>query len=161
SVTMGRRVRRASWKGREQVAGLADLLQQTISGIRIVKAFGMEQHEERRFRAASARLFAVNLRAASILFLNSPGMELAGVLAFVPLLFYAERRIAAGTLSIGVFGGSLFSLFRMYDPIRKLSRIHVQFQRAFASASRIFELLETNLAIQDRPGARVLTGLRD
>jgi subfamily B ATP-binding cassette protein MsbA len=161
SLTMGRRVRRASWKGREQVAGLADLLQQTISGIRIVKAFGMEQHEERRFRAASARLFAVNLRAAGILFLNSPVMELAGVLAFVPLLFYAERRIAAGTLSLGVFGGSLFSLFRMYDPIRKLSRIHIQFQRAFASASRIFELLETSLAIQDRPGARVLHGLRD
>ena len=161
SLTMGRRIRRASWKGREQVAGLADTLQQTISGIRIVKAFGMEGCEESRFRAASARLFQVNLRTAAILFLNSPLMELAGVLSFAPLLFHAERRIAEGSLSIGVFSGALFSLFRMYDPIRKLSRIHVQFQRSFASASRIFELLETRVAIQDRHGARELRGLRE
>ena len=53
----------------------------------------------------------------------------------------------------GIFGGSLFSLFRMYDPIRKLSRIHIQFQRAFASSSRILELSEMHVEMQDRPGA--------
>src|SRR5262245_2411092 len=157
---MGRRVRKASWKGRDQIAGLNDTLQQTITGIRIVKAFGIERHEKERFAAASSRLYRLNLRASSILLLNSPVMELAAVLSFVPLLFYAGPRIAAGSLSLGRFGGSLFGLFRMYDPIRKLSRIHVQFQRAFASASRIFELLETDQAIRDQPGARELPGLR-
>jgi subfamily B ATP-binding cassette protein MsbA len=99
------------------------------------------------------------MRAARILFLNSPLMELLGVLSFIPLLYYAHMRIVEKTLSFGAFGGSLFSLFKMYDPIRKLSRIHVQFQRAFASASRIVELFDTHIEIQDRPEARTLEGV--
>jgi subfamily B ATP-binding cassette protein MsbA len=101
------------------------------------------------------------MKAATILFLNSPVMELLGVLAFIPLLYYAHMRIVQRTLTLGLFGGSLFSLFRMYDPIRKLSRIHVQFQRALASGSRIVELLEAHLEIKDRTDARTLEGVRD
>jgi subfamily B ATP-binding cassette protein MsbA len=101
------------------------------------------------------------MKAAAILFLNSPVMEFLGVLAFVPLLYYAHVRIVEGTLTLGLFGGSLFSLFRMYDPIRKLSRLHVQFQRALASGSRIVDLMDTHLEITDRPGALALGGFRD
>ncbi len=159
TLTMGRRIRRVSLKSRENVATLHDQLQQSLTGMRVVKAFGMEQHEGSRFQKSNRDLFWSNMKAARILFLNSPLMELLGVLSFVPLLYYAHARIAARTLSFGAFGGSLFSLFRMYDPIRKLSRIHVQFQRAFASASRIAELFETHIEIQDRPGARSLAGV--
>jgi len=88
-------------------------------------------------------------------------MELLGVAAFVPLLYYAHRHIADRTLSLGLFGGVLFTLFRMYDPIRKLSRIHVQYQRALASGARIMELLDTDLEVRDRPGARRLEGMRE
>src|SRR5437867_9370928 len=95
------------------------------------------------------------------MFMNSPLMEFLGVVCFIPLLYYAQGRIADGTLTVGVFGGSLFSLFRMYDPIRKLSRIHVQFQRAFASAGRIFELLDRDAAIQDLVGAAELNGVHE
>jgi subfamily B ATP-binding cassette protein MsbA len=161
TLTMGGRIRRVSLKSREEVAGLSDLLQQSITGIRIVKAFGMEQHEGGRFRGAARGLFRTNLKAARILFLNSPLMELLGVICFIPLLWYAHSRIVEGTLTVGFFGGSLFSLFRMYDPIRKLSRLHVHFQRAFASASRIMELLDTHIEIQDRPGARVLEAVNE
>ena len=160
TLTMGRKIRRASWKSRERIATLSDLLQQTLTGVRIVKAFGTEAQEENRFRQAAARLFRINLKAARIMFLNSPAMEFLGVACFIPLLYYAHHRIAEGTLTLGVFSGSLFSLFRMYDPIRKLSRIHVQFQRVFASTSRIFELLDTHLEIQDRPSARTLEGVQ-
>ncbi len=161
TLTMGKSVRKASWKSRESIASLGDRLQQTITGVRIVKAFGMEQCEQERFRTATSKLFHINLKAARILFLNSPLMEFLGVASFVPLLYYAHLRIAEGTLTLGVFSGSLFSLFRMYDPIRKLSRIHIQFQRAFASASRIFELLDTGVEIQDRPGAGALRSVRE
>jgi subfamily B ATP-binding cassette protein MsbA len=88
-------------------------------------------------------------------------MEFLGVVAFVPLLYYAHARIVDRSVTIGLFGGVLFSLFRMYDPIRKLSRIHVQFQRAMASGTRIMELLDTNLEIADKPGARTLEGMHD
>jgi len=161
TLSMGRRIRHASLRSRENIANLNDLMQQSITGMRILKAFGMETHEEGRFRRSARELLASNLRAARILFLNSPSMEMLGVLCFIPLLFYANSRIEAGTLTFGMFGGSLFSLFRMYDPIRKLSRIHVQFQRAFASASRITELLDTHVEIHDRPGARALEGIRE
>ncbi|HYK88643.1 MAG TPA: ABC transporter ATP-binding protein [Acidobacteriota bacterium] len=161
TLIMGKRIRRVSLKSRENVAALHDRLQQSITGMRIVKAFGMEHHEESRFRKSNVDLFWTNMRASRILFLNSPMMELLGVLCFVPLLYYAHARIAERTLSFGAFGGSLFSLFRMYDPMRKLSRIHVQFQRAFASASRIVDLFDTHIEIQDRPNARRLTGIRE
>ncbi len=160
TLTMGKRIRRASLRSRENIATLSDMLQQTISGIRIVKAFGMERKELERFAKAAMQLFRVNLKAARILFINSPLMEVLGVVSFIPLLYYAHARIAAKTLTLGKFGGSLFSLFRMYDPIRKLSRIHVQFQRAFASTSRITALLDTHVEIQDRPGAMDLEGVR-
>jgi subfamily B ATP-binding cassette protein MsbA len=156
TLTMGRRIRRVSLKSREDIATLNDLSQQSITGIRVVKAFGMEGAEQQHFEKSAVALLRSNMRAARIMFLNSPTMELLGVLAFVPLLFYAHSRITAGTLTLGLFGGSLFSLFRMYDPIRKLSRIHIQFQRAFASIARIVELLDTHIEITDRPGAVTL-----
>jgi len=126
-----------------------------------VKAFGMEAHEEERFQGASQSLFSANMRAARILFLNSPVMELLGVVCFIPLLYYAYNRIQARTFTLGLLSGIVIALLRMYDPIRKLSRLHVQFQRAFASASRITELLDTHVEIHDAPGARALESVRD
>jgi ATP-binding cassette, subfamily B, bacterial MsbA len=161
TLGMGRRVRRVSLRGREDSAALNDQLQQSITGIRIIKAFAMEAHEKEGFQKKAARLLRSNIRAASILFLNSPVMELLGVMAFIPLLYYAHAHIHEGKLTFGIFGLSLFSLFQMYDPIRKLSRVHVQFQRALASALRITELLDTHLEIQNRPDARFLRGVDD
>jgi subfamily B ATP-binding cassette protein MsbA len=161
TLTMGRRIRQASLRSRENIASLSDLLQQSITGMRIVKAFGMEHHEENRFQSSADSLFSANMRAARILFLNSPVMEFLGVACFVPLLYYADRRMDEQTLTLGTLGTMLFALFRMYDPIRKLSRLHLQFQRAFASASRITELLDTHVEIHDRPGARELAGVRE
>ena len=161
TLGMGKRIRRVSLRGREDAANLSDQLQQSITGMRIIKAFGMEAHEEDRFRKNSAKLYRSNVKAAAILFLNSPVMEFMGFAVFIPFLYYASDRIGDKTLSFGLFGGSMFSLFRMYDPIRKLSRMHVQFQRAIASGSRIVELLEEHCEIQDRPGAGALGGIRE
>ncbi len=161
TMIMGKRIRQATLKSRESVASLSDLLQQSLTGMRILKAFGMEVHEEKRFKHVSSDLFRANMRAARILFVNSPAMEIVGVACMVPLLIFAQRRILHHTLSTGMFGGSIFALFRMYDPIRRLSRLHVGFQRAFASASRISELLDTHVEIHDRPDARTLHGVHD
>jgi subfamily B ATP-binding cassette protein MsbA len=161
TLGMGKRIRHVSRKGREDAANLNDHLQQSITGMRIIKAFGMERHEEEGFQKTAARLLRSNLRAAAILFINSPVMELLGVVAFIPLLYYAHARIESRTLSAGMYGLVMFALFSMYDPIRKLSRIHVQIQRALASSSRIVELLGTHREIQDKPGARSMDGFHD
>jgi subfamily B ATP-binding cassette protein MsbA len=162
TMIMGKRIRQASLSSRENIASLSDLLQQSLTGMRILKAFGMESHEQKRFEKVAERLFSANMRAARILFINSPAMEMVGVTCFVPLVFYAYHRIyVEHTLLASMFAGGIFSLFRMYDPIRKLSRIHVGFKRAFASASRITELFETHVEIHDRPDARILRGVDD
>jgi len=161
TLVMGKRIRAVSVRSREDTATINDQLQQSITGIRIIKAFGMEAHEGKSFRKNCGRLFRSNMKAAAILFLNSPAMELLAMVAFLPLLYYAHYYIADRTLTLGIFGGSIYALFRMYDPIRKLSRLHVQFQRALASGSRIVDLLDEHQEIKDRPGAFVLDGIRD
>jgi subfamily B ATP-binding cassette protein MsbA len=161
TLGMGKRIRHVSRKAREDAANLNDRLQQAITGMRIIKAFGMERHEENGFYKTAARLFRRNMKAVAILFINSPVMEVLGVVAFIPLLYYAHARIAEDTLTLGLFSATLFLLFRMYDPIRKLSRIHVLIQRAMASAGRITELLDTHREISDRPNARSLNGIQD
>jgi ATP-binding cassette, subfamily B, bacterial MsbA len=161
TLGMGKSIRQVSVRGRQDTANLNDHLQQSLTGMRVIKAFGMEAHEEKGFRKTAARLLLSNLKATAILFVNSPVMELLGVVATIPLLYYVHGRISEGTLTLGRFGVTLLSLFSMYDPIRKLSRIHVQVQRAFASSSRIVELLDTHQEIQDRPDARSLDGFRD
>ena len=161
TMTMGKKIRLVTVKSREDVANLSDQLQQSITGMRILKAFGMEKYEQMQFAKGASRLFSSNMKAARILFLNSPVMEFLAILAFIPLLFYADARKGAGTLSMGMFATVLVSLFRMYDPIRKLSRMHVQFSRAFASAGRIMELFDTHIEIKDHPNARKLEGIRE
>ncbi len=156
TYTLGRLIRRASLKSRQETANLSDKLQQSLTGIRIIKAFGTESHETTRYRDNTLRLFRHNIKAMAYVFLSSPMMEFIGALAFIPVLFYAHAYISDSSLTLGMFGSGLFALFRMYDPIRKLSRIHVRFQRSLASVSRISDLLHTHYEIQDRPGARDL-----
>jgi subfamily B ATP-binding cassette protein MsbA len=159
TVLMGRRVRRITSRARENTATLNDQLQQSITGIRIIKAFGTEHREEEKYQNSSGILMRSNMRAVRILLLSSPVMELLGVIFFIPLLYYAHAHITTVSLTLGAFSTSLFALFRMYDPIRKLSRLHVQFQRAFASTTRILEVLDTRVEIQDAPDARTLPGV--
>ncbi|MBN2241979.1 MAG: ABC transporter ATP-binding protein [Acidobacteria bacterium] len=158
---LGKRSRIASLKGRQDTATLNDQLQQSLTGMRIIKAFGMESHESRHYKKTTLHLFRSNMRAMAVFFLSSPLLEFIGAVAFVPILFYAHRNITGSELTLGMFGSGLFALFRMYDPIRKLSRIHIRIQRSMAAASRISDLLGTHHEIQDRPDALDLEGILD
>lgn len=158
---LGRHTRRVSILSRQDTANINDQLQQSLTGMRIIKAFGSEEHETRRYRKKTLELFRSNMKAMAFFFLSSPLMEIIGAVAFIPVLLYAHANISDSELTLGMFGSGLFALFRMYDPIRKLSRIHVKFQRSLASTTRISELLSTHYAIQDRPGARTLEGIGD
>lgn len=155
TVNLGRRIRKVSWRSQENLSEVSHVLQETIAGQRIVKAFGMEEYEQRRFEESSRQLVRINLKAARITALNSPLVEFIGYMSFVPFLLYANYQINRG-FTLGAFVVFVAALFRLYEPIRKLSRMHLHFQQAFASSSRIFELLETRVEIKDAPGAREL-----
>ena len=160
TLKLGRKMRKVSQRSQENLADISHVLQETIAGQQIVQAFGMEKYEERRFGRSTDDLVHVNLKAARLSALSSPLVEFIGYVSFVPFLLYANYQINRG-FTIGAFVVFVAALFRLYEPVRKLSRMHLYFQQAFASAHRIFELLETHIEIQDSPGARNLPWIQE
>jgi subfamily B ATP-binding cassette protein MsbA len=155
TVRLGRKIRKESLRSQESLSDISHALQQTISGQKIVKAFNAENFERRRFAGLQDRLVRTNLRIAKVSALGSPLVEFIGYLAFVPFLLYFDYKISRG-FTLSAFVVFVAALFRLYEPIRKLSRMHLHFQQTMASAHRIFELLDTRLEVADCPGARPL-----
>ena len=152
ATRLGRKMRGVSHESQENLARLSQLLQETLAGQKIVQAFGMESYERKRFRRSIGDLVHANLKGARLSALASPMVEFLGYASFVPFLFYANRQVQEG-LGIGVLVVFLAALFRLYEPVRKLSRMHLHFQQAFASSSRIFDLLGSRIGVKDVPAA--------
>ena len=157
-LNLGRRVRVASRWSQEHLEEMSHTLQEAIAGNQIIKAFTMEDYEKRRFGELNQNLVRVNLRAARIGALNTPLVEFIGYLSFFPFLLYAHHQINQG-FTIGIFAVFMVSLFRLYEPVRKLSRMHLHFQHSSAGAERIFDLLETRMETPDLPEAGTLPTL--
>ena len=160
TLQLGKRVRRISWASQEKISDLSNALQETITGQRIVKAFGMEDYERSRFESLIDGLAGLNLKLARTSALNSPLMEFLGYLLFAPFLLYANQEIGRG-VSAGAFVAFVVALFKLYEPFRKLSRMHLHFEQAFACAGRVFELLETDIEIKESASARTLAPLQE
>ena len=153
-LLFGRRVRRFAREGQEKIADLVSILQETITGVRIVKAFGMEDYENGRFARQCGEVFhramkVVRARAAVepiIVALSTVGISLF-------LLYTMHSKVTLPQFV--VFAASLVAL---YEPVKKLFRIHLQVQQSSASADRIFELMDTPITVVERPGAAGLEG---
>jgi subfamily B ATP-binding cassette protein MsbA len=156
---LGDRVRRSTRRSQEEIEHLSHLTAEGFSGHRIVKAFGAETHEDRRFAAASDRLYRTTLKITSAVALLPPMMEFLGGLAIVGLLWYGRRRIGAGLLDQGSFLGFIFAAFMLYTPFKRLTRVNANIQQAMAAAVRIFEILDTHSEVKERPAARSLPSL--
>jgi subfamily B ATP-binding cassette protein MsbA len=152
-VRLSRRLRASSETSLRRWRDISEILQETISGFRVVKAFGMEGFEIRRFRRASARLFSVNMRITRTTGVLPPLMEFVGGMALVGALFYGSWAISRGQLTTGEFTSFLAALFAMYTPIKRLSRVNATLQAAQAAASRIFDVLDTHLETTESVGA--------
>lgn len=157
----GRRLRKIAHSTQEGTEQVLDVTQETISGHRIVKAFGMERFEQQRFRDAVVRLANHQVRAAKVVYLSSPILELVGVMLAAGFVLYAHNEIKAGTMTIGTFAAYIVAMLGMYDPLRKLSRIQNFFQQSFAATSRIYSLLDTHTEKVDRANAIELPALAD
>jgi len=152
-IRLGRRIRASSETSLRRWRDISEILQETISGFRVVQAFGMEQFETARFRRAAWRLFTVNMRITRTSAVLPPLMEFVGGLALVGALFYGSSAIRSGRLTTGEFASFLAALFVMYTPVKRLSRVNASVQGALAAGSRIFEVLDTHLEITETPGA--------
>jgi len=161
TVRFGRRLRRIAHSTQLGTEEVLDIAQETISGHRIVKAFGMEKFEQRRLKNALLHLARTQVRAARVVYLSSPILELLGVVIAGVFLLYAREVISTGHMTMGTFTAYIVGMIQMYDPLRKLSRIQNHFQQSFAATSRIYKLLDTHTEKRDRPDAIELPPLKD
>jgi subfamily B ATP-binding cassette protein MsbA len=152
-VRLGRRLRVSNDTSLRRWRDISEILQETISGFRIVKAFGMEPFEIGRFRRAAGRLLGVNLKISRTNALLPPLMETFGGMAIVATLFYGSFQIRQGTLTTGAFVSFLSALFMMYTPLKRLSQVNATLQAALAAGDRVFSVLDTDQGVRDRAGA--------
>ncbi len=160
TMRLGRKIRGDSLQSQESLAEISHALQETITGQNIVKAFSAEDFEREKFRSLQDRLVHLNLKIARISALGSPLIEFIGYAAFVPFLLYFNYQMSQG-MKLGAFVVFVAALFRLYEPIRKLSRMHLYFQQTLASAQRVFDLLDTNIQVTEARDAAELPPFQD
>jgi subfamily B ATP-binding cassette protein MsbA len=153
-VHFGRRLRGTTHRSQERMADMATLLEETIRGVRIVKAFTMERFEIGRFRNATNRHLSSNLKAQKIQALSSPVMDLVTGLGALAIFFYANRRIASGTLSMGALMAYMAALAAMYQPIKKLNKVNLSVNTALSAAERVFRMLDIPNEVEDKADAK-------
>ena len=145
---------------RETIGAITAYLQETLSGIRVVRAFAQEPRHLRRFDELNeenrrANLVTVNLNAAYF-----PGVEMVSALATVGILLLGGLRVIEGDLTVGVLVGFIAALNGFFDPIGQLSQVYTTYQSGMAALDKIFELLDEEPDLTDRPGAIELDRLR-
>ncbi len=148
-LRFGRRMRRLSKKGQDAIGTLSSLLQETIIGNRVVKIFGREEYEQQRFMEENQRLNSTFVKSERVRSLTGPVNEILASLAIAGVLLYGGFSVIRGDRSQGDFIAFLVSVFLLYDPFKKLSRIHSVVQQGLSGAERIFEILDEQSDIRE------------
>jgi len=156
TARIGRRIRRTSSSTQDSVAEMNQILQETTAGHSIVKAFGMEAFEIRRFRESAARMLQRNLRYVRQQAMASPIIEVFGAITIVGLLTYARLQIKAETMTAGQFTSFVIALLMLYEPVKRLNGIHNIFEQALGASQKVFEYLGEEQEVKEKPGAPAL-----
>jgi subfamily B ATP-binding cassette protein MsbA len=133
---------------------MMSVLQESFAGIRVIKAFAREKRESEYFERLSLEQFRSGVRVQKAIQIVSPMVEAVAAIGVGLALFYVWYT----HLSAAKFLALLAGIFMLYDPIKKLSRIHLVMQQCFNATSNIFEIMNREPAIKDRPGAEEITG---
>ncbi len=150
---IGRSVRTTTRTGQDKLAEIQNILHETVTGNRIVKAFNMEVWELIRFRTAARRLFRANLRSVSAQAISSPLMDLIGAVAVALLLLLGRIRIQQHAMTEGVFIAFIVAVFKLYDPVRKFALFYNNFQQALGASSSIFNFMDAQDDVREKPRA--------
>jgi subfamily B ATP-binding cassette protein MsbA len=158
---LGTRLKSTSRRSQEKMGEAVNVMKEGITGTRIVQGFGMEEFEIRRFGRSLDRIQAAEKRAARLVSLTGPVLDLAAAIGAAVLLAYALMRIHAGKLTGGEFATFIFALGMVYASIKTLVRINNEVQQSIAAAQRVFELMDLPNRIHEKPGAAELPPFRD
>lgn len=155
---IGLKLRRYSSLIQAKMADITSILQETISGVKIVKAFGMEEYENRKFKGETKNFFKMILKIVRIRNSSSPITELLSVIVGVVIIYYGGVLVLQeNVLKASEFLGFLFAIFQLMPPIKELSSVNNRIQEAAAAGDRIFEIIDTPPGIKDsaNPQAKV------
>ena len=156
SRKIGSRVRHTTRHGQDKLADIQNILHETITGNRIVKAFNTEDWEISRFRRAARRLFRATLRSVAATAISSPLMDIVGVVGIALLLLLGRGRIAHNQMTPGVFVAFITAVFSLYNPVRKFALFYNNFQQALGASSEIFKFMDLDDDVREKPRAKIL-----
>jgi ATP-binding cassette, subfamily B, bacterial MsbA len=149
----GRKIRHSAESSQSRLGELSQVLQETVSGNRVVKAFGMEDFEIRKFREASRRLLRESMRWVRAAVATAPLMDLLGAVVIPLLLLYARDQIKARQMTPGIFLAFLYAMFNAYMPLKRIGQVYQQFQYAQGASAQVFSYLDQQEESSEQPGA--------
>lgn len=148
--------RRLSTKAQEETAQVSNMLYETITGNRIVKAFNMEDHENERYNRQLTTLFDITVQDAKFRCLQHPLMEFIGGIAIALFIWFGGKLVISGAMTPGEFFALMTSLIVAYDPVKRIGKVNSTVQQGIAAATRVFAIIDIKPAISDAPGASEL-----
>ncbi|HEY1894807.1 MAG TPA: ABC transporter ATP-binding protein, partial [Terracidiphilus sp.] len=157
---IGRSVRTRTRSGQDKLAEIQNILHETVTGNRIVKAFNTELWEILRFKKAAKRLFRANLRSVRIQSISSPLMDTIGAIAIALLLWIGRNEIQHGRMTAEVFITFIIALFKLYDPVRRFAYYYNSFQQALGASASIFGFLDVKDDVKEKVHAGTLHRFR-
>ena len=160
SRRVGRSVRTTTRHGQDKLAEIQNIVQETITGNGIVKAFGMEHWEMNRFRRASDRLLTANMRSVAVQAISSPLMDAMGAVLLALLLWYGRTIILHG-VTAGTFITFLGAVIMLYDPLRRMPVYYNNFQQALGASQEVFRFMDAQDDVVEKKRAFVLKGFKE
>jgi len=139
---MGKRLRALATSGQERMGDMASTLQESLSGIRMVKAYGREEAEAERFKESNKAFYDTRMKAIQVSSLGSSHMEVIGVVGVAAIIWYGGSLVISGDLTPGAFFSFLTAMFMAFTPIRRLSGSNNEIQQALAAAERVFSVID-------------------
>ena len=152
----GKKMRKIATRTQVTMGSFSSLLQETISGVRIVKAFGMEDYENKRFGKENERLFRLTMKSVSVNAISSPFMEFLGGIGVAAIIYYGGYQVIKGASTPGSFFSFLTALIMLYEPIKRLTNVNNTIQQGIAAAIRVFGVMDVTPEIKDRENAMEL-----
>ena len=160
-IAIGKKLRKLARITQEKMADINSLLIETISGVRIVKAFSKEDYEIDRFDKHNFVYYKTMLKSIKRTLILSPLTEFIGSLVAVSVLFIMGKDVIDGRLSFGVFGLFIASLLSIIKPFKKLGQVHSLNQQAIAASKRIYDVLDAESKITNKPNAVSIEGVKE
>ena len=161
-ILIGRSIRRKSKRTAEKIARIMSIMAENLNSIRVVKSFSMESFETDRFTSEQERYYQLIFRRAKLRLISSPIIEMIGAFIGVCLLWIGGHDVlVAQNMNSEDFIRFILILFSVLGPIRNLSNVSVELQKGFASADRVFEVLDTPESIKSKPDATTISELND